>query len=955
MKFYHNRIILGFLLVKLSILSTNFSYAQTAIQEFSIEQGLPQSVVTSMVEDSLGYLWIGTQGGGIAKFDGITFDLIGAEQGIASNIIHDLAISKKGYLWAANAKAISKYDGSVFHNFVIDKENSPKQIYIHSDSLFFLNTRNGKMGYILNDVRFDIPYRHPLIGITSLRKADQSTILGVDILNRKLVVLNNGRYQSFAFPNNATSIYHFVKVGQDLVISADSGLYKVDGNHLLKISESIDILRLYDPLRSIYWVRRKDDLIAVKSLNDSNPIATIRNVLVNCTLLDKQGNVWFGTSGKGIIRVNDFMFLPVGEPKPLMERELVMSLLANRKGELWTGTISNGLIVYDIKDLKHVLFKKKLALCFTIKEDSSQLPWVGTKEGLFSFSGGAITQHYPEIDSVLSFDFGLPGEMVVSTAQRELFFIKNKKVSTISANKLLVSHVYFNKWTGEFLLGTDLGIKKLVDGTLQNIGLDSLIINSIGAFSNGMIVAGSSESGIFIFHKKKLRHFTIGDGLLSDQTYFVIPDNHYLWVGTEKGLNRIELNPAASIKEILSYGKQHGLEGLECNRNSFFLTDSTLFFSMVSGSYKLPTRLSEIKSDSRLHYTQFYFRNNGSDSSTRSLINPLDRQIKEKSITINHDQDHLIFSVNKVDKSYPNQYYYSINIKGPITIKSRHSKKTAYEYTNLMPGYYTLEVNATDASGNKIYDQLITTFYIQPAYYQTTWFYTLVVILTLSLISLIIYIYHRHRISKIVEVQQLQIQQESKLRTEIARDFHDELGNQVARLINSIELLRLEKKLELKMYQTLSEYSQRILRGTKDFVWTLNPMNDELVKVIIHLKDFGEGLFGEKNINFSFEGDLDFEKQIPTGSNRQITLIFKEAMTNVYKHAGATDVQFGVAFNQGFIQIYLIDNGIGIKQETLNRTERGISNMRFRSQKINSQLDILPNEHGTTVRLSIKI
>ena len=128
---------------------------------------------------------------------------------------------------------------------------------------------------------------------------------------------------------------------------------------------------------------------------------------------------------------------------------------------------------------------------------------------------------------------------------------------------------------------------------------------------------------------------------------------------------------------------------------------------------------------------------------------------------------------------------------------------------------------------------------------------------------------------------------------------------------------------------------------------------------VIKVGDNVQFVIDENTKNFKIkgmrEGDLEFEKQLPTGSNRQITLIFKEAMTNVYKHAGATDVLFGVAFNPRLVQIYLVDNGIGIKPETLNRSEQGINNMRLRSKKINSQLEILVNDAGTTIRLSIKI
>ena len=40
------------------------------ITAYSLEEGLPQSQIYEIVQDDLGYIWLGTQGGGIAKFDG---------------------------------------------------------------------------------------------------------------------------------------------------------------------------------------------------------------------------------------------------------------------------------------------------------------------------------------------------------------------------------------------------------------------------------------------------------------------------------------------------------------------------------------------------------------------------------------------------------------------------------------------------------------------------------------------------------------------------------------------------------------------------------------------------------------------------------------------------------------------------------------------------------------------
>ncbi len=61
--------------LSLFVLCSPLPWAQHyTFRDFSLEQGLPQSEVNAITDDHLGYLWIGTNGGGLCRFDGRTFD-----------------------------------------------------------------------------------------------------------------------------------------------------------------------------------------------------------------------------------------------------------------------------------------------------------------------------------------------------------------------------------------------------------------------------------------------------------------------------------------------------------------------------------------------------------------------------------------------------------------------------------------------------------------------------------------------------------------------------------------------------------------------------------------------------------------------------------------------------------------------------------------------------------------
>jgi signal transduction histidine kinase len=198
-------------------------------------------------------------------------------------------------------------------------------------------------------------------------------------------------------------------------------------------------------------------------------------------------------------------------------------------------------------------------------------------------------------------------------------------------------------------------------------------------------------------------------------------------------------------------------------------------------------------------------------------------------------------------------------------------------------------------------------------------------------------------------------EEEKQMRKDISRDFHDHLGNQAARMINYISLLKVRGQIEHNNYDALNNYAQNILEGAKDFVWALDPKNDEIQNVLIHLRDFGEKMFSEKNISFSFFNHLQHPMALPVGYSRQINLIFKEAMTNAFKHSGASAVTLDVSVNTSHIVIRLADDGAGIREEMIRSSERGVSNMFYRARKIGCDLTVAKckGEKGTCIELAM--
>ena len=85
-----------------------------ATRNYTVKNGLPQSQVTSLLEDKNGYLWIGTQGGGLARFDGREFKVYTTLDGLLNNQIVDIRLDRNGNMLILHNRGITKFNGRDF-------------------------------------------------------------------------------------------------------------------------------------------------------------------------------------------------------------------------------------------------------------------------------------------------------------------------------------------------------------------------------------------------------------------------------------------------------------------------------------------------------------------------------------------------------------------------------------------------------------------------------------------------------------------------------------------------------------------------------------------------------------------------------------------------------------------------------------------------------------------------
>ena len=195
-------------------------------------------------------------------------------------------------------------------------------------------------------------------------------------------------------------------------------------------------------------------------------------------------------------------------------------------------------------------------------------------------------------------------------------------------------------------------------------------------------------------------------------------------------------------------------------------------------------------------------------------------------------------------------------------------------------------------------------------------------------------------------------------RTHIAREIHDELGQSLTAL--KMDVSWIKKKSDKK-----DEFIQEKLTGMisliNDTVQTVRRISSELRPSIIDDLGLISALEWQSHefekrtsIKCSFKSGFN-ELTLNKGSSIGIFRVFQEALTNIARHAKASEVESVIEKNDKHIFLKIKDNGIGFKMnQTKNSNTLGLVGMRERAIMLGGQLNIESTiDNGTEITLEI--
>jgi signal transduction histidine kinase len=197
-------------------------------------------------------------------------------------------------------------------------------------------------------------------------------------------------------------------------------------------------------------------------------------------------------------------------------------------------------------------------------------------------------------------------------------------------------------------------------------------------------------------------------------------------------------------------------------------------------------------------------------------------------------------------------------------------------------------------------------------------------------------------------------------RARIAQDLHDDLGSSLARISLLSNLVRadLQNPHELESHVAkIAQSADETVRALEEIVWAVRPGSDTLQSLVEYIAHFANELFDGNLTRCRLDLPHDLpDRTLPPDVRHNIFLIVKEALTNVLKHASASEVLVRARVTGHTLEILVQDNGQGFDsaKPSQKNVRHGLENMRRRSAVIGGTLSMQSKVGGgTTVLLTV--
>jgi signal transduction histidine kinase/ligand-binding sensor domain-containing protein len=987
------------------------SHSQEYIfNRLSIQDGLLSNNILCVWQDKTGYLWIGTENG-LQRYDGYTF------RTVLQKRVDQILSDHKQRVWLRSGKILGTFDTASFHfspvatdnNITVNDANAIVLQADKSQRIFAITIGKNCQYYDERSNRFTskanpfiIPDTLRIINIvddTARQRTWITTFNGLgywDKRTRKYYSSTNNEQHDPLLSNKKLDglvsrffIDHAQRYWIQSWIGSNMHFFCYDSK---KAAFTKDTAGLADAGNGFYF-----DVFAFDELNDTSifvygrhclrirdngafrelkgPIQdpySIRFNTVNHILQDNERVLWFATDDglyntSGTINRNFHVVLA-----PERSNAAINALYQDVNNRIWLGTWGGGMLVIDEQQGRLNIGKSLQQqsdgfskLIWTISESKrSNKLWVGCQQGrlmIYDLKTGETKLHVPAafepstIRKILADD---TGAFWIGLNNGKLFKCDHPE-RPINDNSFRLVHDFtgpvvrlrFDDEKRLWIAVAGKGLYALAPGketilqSLDRTNTSTSIIGSVRDLlqvNDSLFLLAADELGFYNTRTGSIRTISSYNNLPVGVSYALEKDkNGDCWIGTSTGI--FKYNPKTG--SITKYSQRDGMLTVHNNsyipENSMVMRDGRLafggnqhFVAFDAAQYRTKATTPSVS------ITGFQLNNNYLRFDSLQKLSLIRLPYTGNSFTI----EFAVLSFLQHEKL---TYEYKLEGSNEEWIEVKHPLPVKY---NLLPhGHYTFLVRARNSDG--VYSAVTTKLpiYIAPPFWRATWFYIAVGLLVIAFL----YYLHRLRLERLLHVE--------KVRSRLARDLHDDMGSTLStiNILSNIALQQtpFDEKSSKEYMSTINSSTTQMMESMDDIVWSINPVNDSLVKVLARMKEVAGNVLEPSNIDYRFEADpavkeLNFSMEW----RREIFLIFKEALNNIVKYASAGNVYVSLKKSGRSFVLMVEDNGAGFDMGARTSATRGngLKNMKKRAESLGGSLEV-QSAPGQGTRLTISV
>ncbi|MEZ0472841.1 two-component regulator propeller domain-containing protein [Luteimonas salinilitoris] len=585
---------------------------------FTGDDGLPQSGVNAIVQARDGYLWIGTFGG-LARFDGMTFETFrgqsgaesaaveqGRQKGPASDRIIALHEDDAGRLWIGTQDAgLSVLEHGMFRHLPIcDGVCQVSDILQGPDGEIWIASSAGVLRLHPDSRQETWIARLGWAGYVRLSSDGQGRVhVGG---HRGFGVVVDGELQPLRLPGSDRRVYLLERSGDQLLVGTERMLYRYDPvrRHWQPLGVDRPTFATQDA-DGLWWVSQASgQLVREDATGAWRNVPELAGVGVTSLARDNEGNLWVGSTSKGLLRFRKPLFGVIAVPQP-EPNAAGRAVVADGQGGLWFGSACGRLGHWrhdgsmQTLPILQVLGNECVG---SLLLDRDGVLWVGTNGGSLGRIVGGEPEHvvtWPAGESINIWQ--REGRRYVVGSGRSTFELEIDARGRIIGRRdidalqgMRINQRIEAAQGGHWFAG-DQGVLRLVGGEAVERwtpaeGLSSRFARAVYEDEEARTLwVGTYGGGLNRIRNGQVQHYDSGNGLFDDTVSCILADDRgRLWLGGNRGVTLLPApREAAATIESIGYTAADGLVPAEinggtsspCHRD----TQGRLWFSLVEG------------------------------------------------------------------------------------------------------------------------------------------------------------------------------------------------------------------------------------------------------------------------------------------------------------------------------------------------------------------------------------